>query len=151
MQYSLLPYKFKKIGYIIILFSITFMLLKLFFNFELSLLKKVPIYSFLPTNFKSEGATFRLIANLNNSVYTTLLLLGLLFITICKQKIENDTTIKTRLESFVLTTKIYVIINILALYFVWGFWNFYMPIILQWTFLILYNILFYFKISNKIK
>jgi len=149
MNYSLLPHNFKKIGIILVVISITYFLVNLFYPIEIPFLNGVEIYPLLPSSFPViEGVSKG--ENFSPRFFTIILLIGLLFITICKQQNENESISKIRFDSFILVTRLFVFFNILSLFFVWGlFWEIYLLFINSLFHLVVYNIIFYYKISKK--
>lgn len=149
MKYNLLPHNFKKIGFILILISIPYFIVNLFYPIEIPFLNGVKIYPLLPSSFPIvEGVAKG--ENFNPRFFTIILFIGLLFITICKQQNENESINKIRLDSFTLVTKLFVFFNILSMFLVWGlFWEIYLLFINSLFHLVIYNIIFYYKISKK--
>jgi Ca2+/Na+ antiporter len=150
MNPILLHHNIKKIGITLIAISITYFLVNLFYPIEIPFLNGVKIYSLLSSSFPQiEGVSKG--ENFNPRFFTIILLIGLLFITICKQHNEDESINKIRLDSFILVTKLFVFFNILSLFLAWGFfWEIYILFINSLFYLIIYNIIFYYKISKKI-
>ena len=79
----------------------------LFYPIEIPFLNGVKIYPLLPSSFPQiEGVSKG--ENFNPRFFTIILLIGLLFITICKQHNEDESINKIRLDSFILVTKLFV-------------------------------------------
>ena len=79
MNYSLLPHNFKKIGIILIVISITYFLVNLFYPIEIPFLNSVEIYPLLPSSFPViEGVSKG--ENFNPRFFTIILLIGLFVI-----------------------------------------------------------------------
>ncbi len=136
---------YKIIGLILITISICFFILNFFTSFEFKILNNVNLPFPIPTMFpKVDGVG----VNLNQSLFETFLLFGLLFITICKQQIENEKTNENRVNTFILVSKIFVIVNILSLIIFWGIMYLYVLVINLYFQLIVYNIIFYYKQSK---
>ncbi len=145
MYQKLLPQKFRVIGLILITISISFFILNFFTSFEFETLKNVNLPFPIPTMFpKVDGVG----VNLNQSLFETFLLLGLLFITICKQQVENEKTIEIRVNTFIIVSKIFVIVNILSLIIFWGVMYLYVLVLNLYFQLVVYNIIFYYKVSK---
>ena len=145
MNSKLIPHNYKIIGLILITISISFFILNFFTSFEFETLKNVNLPFPIPTMFpKVDGVG----VNLNQSLFETFLLLGLLFITICKQQVENEKTIEIRVNTFIIVSKIFVIVNILSLIIFWGVMYLYVLVLNLYFQLVLYNIIFYYKVSK---
>jgi hypothetical protein len=147
MNSKLIPHNFKIIGLILITISITFFLFNFFTSFEFEILKNVNLHITLPSMFpKVEGSLNGV--NLNQRLFGILLILGLLLITICKQQIENEKINEIRVNTFILVSKIFVIINILSLILLLDIMYLYILFMNLWFQLFIYNIIFYYKISK---
>ena len=147
MSSKLIPHNFKIIGLILITISISFFILNFLTSFEFKILNNVNLPFPIPTMFPKVGGVG---VNLNQSLFETFLLLGLLFITICKQQIENEKTNENRVNTFILVSKIFVILNIISLIIFWGIMYIYVLVINLYFQLIVYNIIFYYK-QSKLK
>jgi len=147
MNSKLIPQYFKIIGAILILISITFFSFNFLTSFEFEILKNVNLHITLPSMFpKVEGSSNGV--NLNQRLFGILLIIGLLFIAICKQEIENEKINEIRINTFILVSKIFVFANILSLMLLWDIMYLYVLFINLWFQLVIYNILFYYKISK---
>lgn len=145
---GLLPHNFKRIGFILILVSTIFFLINLFHPLEIGFLKNVNIESPLNPGFpKIEGSSSE--KNLNPHFFEMILFIGLLFISICKQKNENEVVNVIRINTFIIVNKLFVIFNIISLFLVTGLWYFYLFLINMYFYLVIYNIIFYYKISKN--
>ena len=145
MNSKLIPHNYKIIGLILITISISFFILNFFTSFEFEILKNVNLPFPIPTMFPKVAGVG---VNLNQSLFETFLLLGLLFITICKQQVENEKTIEIRVNTFIIVSKIFVIVNILSLIIFWGVMYLYVLVLNLYFQLVLYNIIFYYKVSK---
>ena len=104
MNSKLIPQNFKVIGIVLILISITFFSFNFFTSFEFEILNNVNLPITLPSMFpKVEGSSNGV--NLNQRFFGILLILGLLFITTCKQEIENEKINEIRVNTFILVSK----------------------------------------------
>ena len=147
MNSKLIPQKFKMIGVVLLLISITFFLFNFFTSFEFEILNNVNLHITLPSMFpKVEGSSNGV--NLNQRFFGILLILGLLFITICKQQIENEKINEIRVNTFILVSKIFVFVNILSLILLLDIMYLYILFINLFFQLVFYNIIFYYKISK---
>ena len=148
MTIGLLPYNFKKIGFILILISSIFFLINLFHPFEIGFLKNVNFQSPLNSGFpKIEGSSSE--QNLNPHLFKMILFIGLLFISICKQKNEDEIVNIIRINTFIIVNKLFVIFNIISLFLITGLWFLYLFYVNMFFYLVIYNIIFYYKISKK--
>jgi hypothetical protein len=147
MDLKLIPQNFKVIGIVLILISIIFFSFNFFTSFEFEILKNVNLHITLPSMFpKVEGSPNGV--NLNQRLFGILLILGLLFITICKQQIENEKFNEIRVNTFILVSKIFVFVNILSLILLLDIMYLYILFINLFFQLVFYNIIFYYKISK---
>lgn len=147
MNQKLLPQKYKFIGLVLIIIPILFLSFNFFTSFEFEFLKNVNLFIPLPSMFPKVAGS-KTGVNLNQSLFAIFFILGLLFITICKQETENEKTNEIRINAFILVSKIYVIVNIFSLLLFWGILYLYILFINLWLQLVLYNIIFYYKISK---
>jgi hypothetical protein len=85
---------------------------------------------------------------INQRFFGILLILGLLFITTCKQEIENEKINEIRVNTFILVSKIFVFVNILSLILLLDIMYLYILFTNLWFQLVIYNIIFYYKISK---
>lgn len=147
MNSKLIPQNFKIIGVVLLLTSITFFSFNFFTSFEFKILNNVNLPITLPSMFpKVEGSSNGV--NLNQRFFGILLILGLLFITTCKQQIENEKINEIRVNTFILVSKIFVFVNILSLIILLDMMYLYILFINLFFQLVLYNIIFYYKISK---
>ena len=146
----LLPNKFKKFGWILLVPSIIFGILMFFFKF----------YDFKPLEFKvfaianiSFGDCYFCIIkdNISNEIIGILLLLSLIMIAFSKEKNEDEFIAKTRLDSLVWATYVNYAILLFCFLFFYGFGFMYVMIFNMFTILIFFIIRFYYIIykSNK--
>ena len=142
MNVKLIPHNFRQIGFILILISSIYFLINIFQPFEIGFLKNVNYQT--PLNQDSPVRQ-----NLNSHFFQMILLIGLLFISICKQKNENEIVNTIRIDSFIIVNILFVIFNIISLFLVTGFWFLYLFYIDMFFYLVVYNIIFYYKISKK--
>lgn len=153
MKSTLLPNKFLKIGFILIPISMLLLILKFLFEIELPLFKEVTVFSIYPVFLKMPDINYVTNTNISYTVYTIMLLIGLLLISISEQKNENEFILKIRFDSFVIALKTYILINLIACIAVWGIGTIFVYASMLWLNVVLYNCIFYYKLYrfNKAK
>ena len=115
----LLPSKFKKIGWIILIPSSILGLLKIFSGFELESLdlKMFTICSGMPSPFFRFGFDK---VNLTGTIIGVLFILGAVMVAFSREKVEDEFISKRRLESFLWATYINYAILLFCFLFFYG-------------------------------
>ena len=144
----LLPHNFKRIGIIILLFTIAMLVVE-WLTGGLLFLQKVPIIAVvdtgMPLSFQAENDYFvRIQDDIRFELYSVLAIIGGIFLAFSKQRIEDEYISKIRLESLVWATYLHFILLILSILAVYGIGFLNVLIINVFSVLILFNIRFYF-------
>ncbi len=144
----LLPHKFKRIGIIILLFTITMLVVE-WLTGGLLFLQDVPIIAVvdtgMPLSFQAENDYFvRIQDDIRFELYSVLAIIGGIFLAFSKQRIEDEYISKIRLESLVWATYLHFILLILSILSVYGIGFLNVLFINVFSVLILFNIRFYF-------
>ncbi len=147
----LLKNRFNLIGILLISFSILLLICEFVFSFKINFLNKVKSLSFLPTNLSFGNNDFSFIEyhDFNYTFISIILLIGLLIISISEVKSETEKTKIIRFNTFVLTFKIYVFINVLIFLFVWGISFLYLITFNIFLPLIIYNSILHYKLFKN--
>lgn len=116
----LLPFRFKKIGWIILVPTLFAGISTLFFNFEPDIFK-MKVFAILNDGIFSKGKNFEFfIDNVFHEVIGILMIISSLFIAFSRQKEEDEFIAKIRLESLVWATYFNYGVLILSMIFVYG-------------------------------
>jgi len=147
----LFPYRFKRIGWILLVPSAILGILYLFFGFEINFLdlKVFAIYS-----DEVFGDTVRFGFDRNNitdEISAILFIIGAIFVAFSKEKHEDEFIAKTRLESLVWAIYVNYIILIFCFLFFYISGFLYVMIFNMFTILIFFIIRFYYilYVTNK--
>lgn len=117
--YFLLPYKFKLAGYVLLLPAFILVYLRFFLGIKLSFLQ-LPAFAVYSSYL--EVKTFSLIQNNYTEELTALILLiGLIFVSFSKEKVEYEELNKIRLKALILSFYINSVLIIISLFVVFGF------------------------------
>ncbi|MFM1928769.1 MAG: hypothetical protein RL387_97, partial [Bacteroidota bacterium] len=113
---------------------------------EIDLLKSVPVISVTPIYLDDgRGVTkFIMNQNINTSLIGVLFVIGLLLISISKEKKENINVLKNREMALISTLITNAFFLTFSFVFVWGFAYIYTLFINSFSTLILYNIYYYY-------
>lgn len=144
----LLPHNFKRIGIIILLFTIAMLVVE-WLTGGLLFLQKTSIFAVvdtgMPLSFQAENDYFvRIQDDIRFELYSVLAIIGAIFLAFSKQRIEDEYISKIRLESLVWATYLHFILLILSILAVYGIGFLNVLIINVFSVLILFNIRFYF-------
>lgn len=149
LKSTLISYKFFLSGWLLIFISMLLFVLKSKYAIEIVYLKNITILNALP--HINENGTFQFISktNFNYSFISILFTLGLVFISICKQKYENNKMDEIRFNSFIGGIKIYTILLSICLSCISDYWMSNIFMICIWLFLGIYNTILYYSLVRK--
>ncbi len=142
----LLPYRFKRIGWILLIPSTILGIMYLFFNYELGFLRvnAFAIYSGSSFMGSSPGILKFVHNNFTDEVAAVLFIIGAIFVAFSREKQEDEFIAKTRLESLVWATYANYAILIFCFLFFYDFGFLYVMILNMVTILIFFIIRFYY-------
>ena len=142
----LFPYRFKKIGWILLVPATVLGILYLFFDFEPDLLK-VNVFAIYATGEFLSGSSrlFQMVGNnITDEIAAVLFIVGALFVAFSREKTEDEFISKTRLESLVWATYVNYAILIFCILFFYDMAFFWVMILNLFTILIFFILRFYF-------
>lgn len=145
----LLPHKFKKVGWLMLIPSTILGLLVISNNFEPHFLK-LPVFVLYMDRITGEDVYFSIIeTNIANELVGILFLMSAMLVSFSKAKNEDEYITKIRLESLVWATYANYAILLLALILVFGFGFLTFMVINMFTLLILFIIKFNFALYKS--
>ncbi len=120
MTVTLLPNKFKTLGWLILLPAIFMGLFVIYNDYSVEWLN-VKTFTLINENFGQKTEFFTIIeTNLTNTILGTLLIIGGLIVSFSKEKIEDEYISSLRLSSFMWAFFFNYIILLLSFLFVYG-------------------------------
>ncbi len=147
----LFPYRFKKIGWIILLPSIFFGIYSLFVEVQPEFLN-VKMLALFDNPFFEHVKFFSLVKdNILDEILGVLIIIGGIFVAFSKEKFEDEFISKIRLESLVRATYLNYGILLFALLFIYNMGFFTVMIINMFTILIFFIIHFHWSLYKSKK
>ncbi len=138
----LFPYRFKRIGWIVLIPSAVLGIMYLFFDFELNFLD-TKVFAIFSDEFMGSDIIFGTVQNnITDEISGVLFIIGAILVAFSKEKQEDEFISKTRLESLVWATYINYIILIFCFLFFFSTSFLYVMIINMFTVLIFFIIRF---------
>ena len=150
----LLPYRFKFIGWAILIPAFVMAFIYIFITTEIPFLD-CNVFAFSDLEIFSKHKIFKVIDNnLTDEITAFSLLLGALFVAFSKEKYEDEFIAKIRLDSLLWATYINYIVLLLTIFFLYGFSFFWVLVSNMFTilfvFIIRFNLMLYkLKKQNK--
>jgi len=137
----LLPYYYKKIGWVLLLVSIVLMAI-MFTGFNMPFLNTT-VFAISDTSLFQTQNTFAFIQNnIQDELISIFFILGAFFIGFSKRKEEDEYILRTRLESLVWATYLNYLILLLTIIFIYGLNFFHVLVINMFTTLVFFLIRF---------
>lgn len=142
----LFPYRFKMIGWLLLIPATVLGILCLFFDFEADFFDVQVFAIYGSGDFLSKSSQFLKLAenNVTDEIAAILFIIGALFVAFSCQKTEDEFIAKTRLESLVWATYVNYIILIFCFLFFYEMGFFWVMILNMFTILIFFIVRFYF-------
>ena len=138
----LLPYYFKKIGWLLLIPGLVLGLIYLY-DSDLSLLEFKVWTIASDESMRGNTKFFKVILNdLTDEIASILMIVGALFIAFSKEKVEDELISTIRLESLVLATYVNYVVLLLTILFTYGLVFFWVLVFNMFT-LLLFFILFF--------
>lgn len=147
----LIPNKYKKIGWIVLIPSAIIGLITLYSEYEPSMLDfNLPaLFIDSPLFANSGGKLFGMVENnILNEIIGVLLIISALMVAFSKEKLEDEYIANIRLESLVWAVYINYGILLLSFIFVFDFSFFYVMVFNMFTLLLFFIIRFNWQVSN---
>lgn len=140
----LFPYRFKRIGWILLVSSAILGILYLFFDYELNFLD-LQVFAIYSEEIFEDTVRFGFDRNnITDEISAILFIIGAIFVAFSKEKQEDEFIAKTRLESLVWATYVNYIILIFCFLFFYSLGFLYVMIFNMFTILIFFIIRFYY-------
>jgi small-conductance mechanosensitive channel len=116
----LLPHKYKKFGWVLLVPGLLLGIISLIIPFESESLI-MPMFAIADSGFMEESIYFGITSsNISDEVIGLLIIIGSILVALTKQKEEDEFISRIRLESLVWSTYVNYIILILTILFVFG-------------------------------
>jgi FlaA1/EpsC-like NDP-sugar epimerase len=142
----LFPYRFKKVGWILLVPSTILGILCIFYDFSFDFLD-VKVFAIFSDDFFGSDTVFGLGKNnITDEIVGVLFIIGALFVAFSKEKNEDEFIEKTRWESLVWATYINYFILIFCFLFFYNTSFLWVMIFNMFTILIFFILRFYFII-----
>lgn len=140
----LFSYRFKRIGWILLVSSAILGILYLFFDYELNFLD-LQVFAIYSEEIFEDTVRFGFDRNnITDEISAILFIIGAIFVAFSKEKHEDEFIAKTRLESLVWATYVNYIILIFCFLFFYSLGFLYVMIFNMFTILIFFIIRFYY-------
>jgi len=140
----LFPYRFKRIGWILLVPSAILGFLCLFFGYEINFLD-LKVFAIYSDEIFGDNVRFGFDRNnITDEISAILFIIGAIFVAFSKEKHEDEFIAKTRLESLVWATYVNYIILIFCFLFFYSTGFLYVMIFNMFTILIFFIVRFYF-------
>ena len=139
---NLLPYRFKKIGWILFVPALFLGIYYLVTDFEPEFLN-IQVFTVINEEIMSDSEYFTMMGNnVIDEIIGLLLIFGMAFIAMSKQKNEDEFISKIRVESLLWATYVNYAILVLAIILVYGFSFFWVLVFNMFTVLLFFIIRF---------
>jgi hypothetical protein len=147
----LLPHSFKQVGWLLLITGLLFGLYYIIFDSEPEWLR-FQVFAFFDDQVFGGKVQFKLVENIIlDELVVGLLILGATFVAFSKEKIEDEFVEQIRLEALVWSVYINYSILLISLIFVFGMPFFWVMSFNMFTILILFVILFKWRIYQSKK
>lgn len=148
----LLPHKWKRLGWILMIPSAVLGILVLFFHFRFDFLDAKVFVIYSDSVFSDGQTTLGLVdGNYTATITGILFLTGLILVAFSKEKLEDEFVTKRRLESLVWATYLNYILLVLCFLFVFDFEFLTVMIFNMFTIPIFFIIRFYYVLQKAKK
>lgn len=148
----LLPNRFKKPGWIILIPSVLLGLFIIIFDYDFKFLEAKVFTVYSATLFNNAATWFGLIeSNLTNTIVGVLFIIGAVFVAFSKEKAEDEFIAKTRLESLLWATYINYGILLFCFLFFYALEFLFVMILNMFTILVIFIIRFYYVLHRANK
>lgn len=138
----LLPYRFKIVGWCLLLPAILLGFIYLFVNNEPAFLE-CKVFAFSAVDIFAKPKTLEFITNnIFDEIIAFFILLGALFVSFSKEKQEDEYIAKIRLDSLLWATYINYAVLLLTIFFLYGFTFFWVLIFNMFTILFVFIVRF---------
>ena len=148
----LLPNRFKRPGWIILIPSALLGLFIIIFDYDFKFLDTRVFTIYSGTAFIKDSTWFGFIdSNLTSTIVGVLFIIGAIFVAFSKEKTEDEFIAKTRLESLLWATYINYGILLFCFLFFYAFEFLYVMIFNMFTILVIFIIRFYYMLHRAKK